>query len=279
MSLRVKKESGVALIIVLMMTAVMGVVMLYMSAAGQNSSRLAGIIKQNTDAVLNVESVQAELVFSFITTEFAIVGPQEDFQGKKVESPFTDNLTGKINEHSDYKVSVQDLSGLVSLVPFNKKGFIRLLISQGGDEKNIPLIVDRLDDWQDNDSLVRLQGAEKGDYAQPYLPTNSNIQSSKELIYILEDKALFERIRSYLTFYSSDYIDRQFMSNSLYSALGITGQNKEVKSAEGMNYPSGRFLIEITTKKNTSLTKRFILLRGSDSFRPFFITDDELIFR
>ena len=59
MHLKVKKSRGVALILVLMITAVMAVIMLYMSGQGQNNARLGGIIKQHTKAKLKIESAQA----------------------------------------------------------------------------------------------------------------------------------------------------------------------------------------------------------------------------
>ena len=79
---KAKYNQGVALIVVLMITAVMAVIMLYMTGQGQNNARLAGILKKNTDAQLNIESAQAELIYSYITTSFSILGPREDFQGQ-----------------------------------------------------------------------------------------------------------------------------------------------------------------------------------------------------
>lgn len=276
---KAKYSQGVALILVLMITVVMAVIMLYMSGQGQNNARLGGIIKQHTNAKLNVETAQAELVFSFMTTPFGLVGPTDDFQGQPIENSFVDSLSGQTRILSKYKVKAQDISGLVSLMPFNKKDFIRLITTHGVPPSAIPRILDRLDDWQDIDSLTRLEGAEKGDYSVPNLPKNGVIQSSKELIYILEDEVLYKQIKPYLTLYANDFIVRQFMPKSLYSALGITQSGSQDTPEENLGYPSGRFVIEITTDKNVSITKRFILLRGQDSFRPYFITDDELIFK
>lgn len=274
MHLKVKKNRGVALILVLMITAVMAVIMLYMSGQGQNNARLAGIIKQHTNAKLNVETAQAELVFSFMTSPFSIVGPRGDFQGEPVSNYFTDNLQGRVNELSELNVKVQDIGGLVSLVPFNERDFTRLLSVNGVEQTAILRILDRLNDWQDIDNLKRLEGAEKGDYKAPYLPRNTTIQITKELLYILDDEALYKKIEPHVALYGESYINRQLMPKSLYSAFGIS----RADTAEGVGYPSGRFRIEINIDKDVSITKRFTLLRGQDSFRPFFIIDDELIF-
>ncbi|WP_286259832.1 general secretion pathway protein GspK [Pseudoalteromonas apostichopi] len=273
------KQQGVALFMVLMITAIMAVIMIYMSSKGQNNARLTGLIKQNTDAVLELESVQAEMVFDYMTTSFGILGPRQDFQGKPVSNMMTQDFRGSTKEHDNFTVKVQDIGGLVSILPYNEKDFLNLLVNNGLSSEQVPRIKDRIKDWQDEDSLTHIEGAEKGDYAEPNLPTNDTIQSVKELEYIIEDNEIYSKIEPYLVLYSGDYIVRQYMPNSLYSALGLTVPDEQNASMEGSSYPSGRYKIEITFTKNLSITKSFTLLRGVDSFRPYFITDDELIFQ
>ncbi len=262
-----------------MITAVMAVIMLYMSGQGQNNARLAGMVKQNTDAYLNLETAQAEIIYSYMTSNFNILGPRADYLGKPIKNDFTKSFTGEAKELGEYSVSVQDISGLVSLVPFNKKDFNRLLALQGVGETELLKIQDRLDDWQDQDNFRHLEGAEKGDYSQPELPKNGVIQTTKELMYVLDNEALYEQIQPYITMYGGDYIVRQFTPKSLYSALGISEQGAQSTSEGDISYPSGRFLIKISSNNNISITKKFILLRGQESFRPYSITDEELIFR
>jgi general secretion pathway protein K len=273
------KQQGVALFMVLMITAIMAVIMIYMSSKGQNNARLTGLIKQNTDAVLELESVQAEMVFDYMTSSFGILGPRRDFQGQPVSNTMTQDFKGGNKEHENFTVKVQDIGGLVSILPYNEKDFLNLLVNNGLSPELVPRIKDRLKDWQDVDDLTRIEGAEKGDYAEPNLPTNDTIQSVKELEYIIEDNEIYSEIEPYLVLYSGDYIVRQYMPNSLYSALGLTVPDEQNASMEGSSYPSGRYKIEITFTKNLSITKSFTLLRGVDSFRPYFITDDELIFQ
>ena len=161
---------------------------------------------------------------------------------------------------------------------FNKKEFYKLLDKEGVSIEQMNTIDDRLQDWQDEDNLVRIEGAERGDFTEPFLPTNMAFQSKKELGYIINDKALLDRISPFLAFYSSDYIVRQYMPNSLYSFLDLP-----VPEDQGMEaidtYPSGRYQIIISYDKDLSITKKFTLLRGVSTFRPFFITNDELVFQ
>ncbi|MEL0603749.1 MULTISPECIES: type II secretion system protein GspK [Pseudoalteromonas] len=262
-----------------MITAVMAVIMLYMSGQGQNNARLAGMVKQNTDASLNLESAQAEVIYSYMTSNFSILGPRADYLGKPIINDFTKSFTGETKKLKDYNVTVQDISGLVSIVPLNKNDFNRLLALNGVGETELLKIQDRLDDWQDQDNFRHLEGAEKGDYPQPELPKNGIIQTTQELKYIFDNDTLYEQIKPHITMYGGDYIVRQFVPKSLYSALGISEQSAQTTSEDGVTYPSGRFLIKISSNNNISITKKFILLRGQDSFRPYSITDEELIFR
>lgn len=261
-----------------MITAIMAVVMLFMSSKAQNSVKLAALVKKNTDAILAVESVQAQIIFDYVTTPFGIVGPRTDFQGLTVSNEFTADFKGTTKQLDHFSVEVQDLLGLISIMPFNKKEFYKLLDKEGVSIEQMNTIDDRLQDWQDEDNLVRIEGAERGDFTEPFLPTNMAFQSKKELGYIINDKALLDRISPFLAFYSSDYIVRQYMPNSLYSFLDLP-----VPEDQGMEaidtYPSGRYQIIISYDKDLSITKKFTLLRGVSTFRPFFITNDELVFQ
>lgn len=279
MVLRANKHRGVALVMVLMITAIMAVIMIFISSKGQNSARLAGLVKANTDALLSIESAQADIVYQYITTSFGVIGPREDYQGEKMSNAMTQDFAGTEKQLAQFTVKVQDISGLVSLQPFNERDFYKLLLTHGVGEEQISRIKDRLNDWQDADNLVHIEGAERGDYNEPFLPTNHTLQNSSELAYILDDSKLLEQIKPYLAFYSGNYIVRQYMPSSLYSAFGLMPP-QELNSQSGeMSYPSGRYKIEITANKGVSITKTFVLLRGVGTFRPYFITEDELIFR
>ncbi|EWH04896.1 hypothetical protein AT00_17250 [Pseudoalteromonas lipolytica SCSIO 04301] len=275
MAFKGKKQQGVALIMVLMMAAIMAVVMIYMTGKGQNKARLAALVKNNNNAMLAIESAQAELVFSFTTSQFSILGPNKTYQGQASENKFTDNFTGQINKQENYTVQVQDISGLVSLMPFNERDFKQLLVKNGVSNDRQLAILDRLIDWQDKDSLTHLSGAERGDYELPFLPSNSVLQSKRELAYILDDTQLYERIAPYLSFYGQEYLVPYYVPNSLH-ALFSTTQPTAQQGAEASPYPSGRYLVDIKAEQ-VSLRKRFTILRGQDSFRPFFIVDEMIL--
>lgn len=84
---------------------------------------------------------------------------------------------------SGAQVSIQDQRGLFSLASFERSDLERLLRSLGAEAGSTDALIDVLLDYQDTDSLKRLNGAEAPDYASAGLPPPRNdwLISSREL--------------------------------------------------------------------------------------------------
>nr|WP_239032193.1 type II secretion system protein GspK [Pseudoalteromonas sp. MMG022] len=160
----------------------------------------------------------------------------------------------------------------------NEKAFERLLRHYGASSGDVIRIKDRVDDWQDADGLRRIEGAEKGDYLQTYLPANTDIQMIEELRYILENDSLYEQIQPFLMVGSYPDIVRQFTPKSLYSAFGFEGKVSEQSNVEGVEsqLSSGKLLIQISHNEAVMYSKRFIFERGI-GFRPYFISNEQIV--
>ncbi|MCG7551811.1 type II secretion system protein GspK [Pseudoalteromonas sp. Of11M-6] len=274
------KNDGAALLIVLMISACLAAIMMFFSTQGQLTNNYTEILKNRSNVELEVHSIQSELVFELITTPLSVLGPTSSSGEQFTDSTFFDNINGKPFKYQDYDIVVQDLFGVVSLMPFDEKRFRQLILRETTPE-NLQTIMDRLDDWQDKDDLVRLEGAEKGDYEQPFLPANKTIQSKQELRYILGDDSLFEKVAGNLVMYGSPYLVRQFAPSNLYSVLGFSNNSDTSGSAESGNervYPSGRFKIKILSRTNSNYAKQFVFYRGVGSIRPYFISNEKLVF-
>jgi hypothetical protein len=105
------------------------------------------------------------------------------------------------------------------------------------------------------------------------------LQTKAELSYILGAE-VYNAIAPWLVLYGQGFINRQYGPEALYSAAGITiTNNKEYASSSdgegGYNYPSGRFVVKLSYNKGVSLNKQFLLIRGHDTFQPFFIVNDQ----
>jgi len=277
-----KAQTGAALLLVIMITAIMAIVMTLMIHQSRLDMRLAFFVKKQAVAEMSIQQKQAELIFEFISTPLHLVGPNYMRDRLSLVSSIN-NFKGKPIQQEKITISVQEASGLISLLPFDEKSFNRFLLAQGQTKEYILAFKDRLDDWEDPDNLTRLQGREKGDYSlSPYFPANQSLQSVNEMKYLLENDLLFEAIKPFLVLYSQGIMNRQFTPESLYLATGLEQTvSKEYSASSGSaegpnNYPSGNFLITLSYLDNgVSLDKHFILLRGQETYQPFFVINEK----
>jgi len=283
MRCKIKQMEGAALLLVIMITAIMSIIMTLMLHQSKLDSKLAAIVKLRHKAELALYSAQADFTYQFMSTPLHLVGPNFSSPAHAFDS-IVDSFDGQEAAFGNVKVSVQDISGLVSILPLDKKSLNTLLIAQNFDEESLLAFYDRLDDWQDSDSLTRLSGKELGDYQEyPYFPSNIVIQSVEEMAYLLGEE-IYLSIRPYLILYGDGYMNRQFTPEALYSAAGIDNNSNSKEyiastgtSESGVTYPSGRYLIRLSyADKGVSLGKQFLLIRGLGTFQPFFITNEQL---
>ena len=276
-----KQQQGAALLIVIMITAIMSIIMTLMLHQSRLDMKLAALVKHRALAEVALHNAQSTFIYELMTSPLHLVGPKY-VSDTVVFDALVPDFKGTASVNGAISVSVQDLTGLVSLIPHDEKNFNRLLIEQGYDEEMLLAFNDRYTDWQDGDSLTHIEGKEKGDYLDyPFFPSNMTVQTVTELAYILEPE-VYAAIKPWLALYGSGYINRQFTPEALYSAAGITiTNNKEyASSSDGEGdyiYPSGRFLVKLSYEdKGVSLHKQFLLMRGHDTFQPFFVANEKL---
>jgi len=278
----IKKQKGAALLIVIMITAIMSIIMTLMLHQSRLDMKLAALVKHRTLAELELKTAQSTFVYKMMTSPLHLVGPKYTDNNVVLE-PLVEDFKGSVTKDGAISVSIQDLSGLVSLFPFDEKNFYRLLIENGYSDEMVVSFKDKLADWQDGDSLTRLEGKEQGDYVEyPFFPSNMLLQTVDELAYLLEP-IVFENIKQWVVLYGQGNINRQFTPEALYSAVGIkVNNNKEyalsVGDGEGEYiYPSGRYLVTLSfTSNDVSLNKQFLLIRGLETFQPFFVVNEKL---
>jgi len=278
----IKKQKGAALLIVIMITAIMSIIMTLMLHQSRLDMKLAALVKHRTLAELELKTAQSTFVYKMMTSPLHLVGPKYTDNNVVLE-PLVEDFKGSVTKDGAISVSIQDLSGLVSLFPFDEKNFYRLLIENGYSDEMVVSFKDKLADWQDSDSLTRLEGKEQGDYVEyPFFPSNMLLQTVDELAYLLEP-IVFENIKQWVVLYGQGNINRQFTPEALYSAVGIkVNNNKEyalsVGDGEGEYiYPSGRYLVTLSfTSNDVSLNKQFLLIRGLETFQPFFVVNEKL---
>jgi len=119
-------------------------------------------------------------------------------------SPYRTNIGG-----AEVDIAVQDENGKIDLksaLTSERYLLERVIMWAGLTSDSSRAVVDAIADWQDPDSLRRLNGAEESDYRQTnrgYGPKNHSFDSIEELRLVLGiTPTLFERIRPAITVYS-----------------------------------------------------------------------------
>jgi type II secretory pathway component PulK len=95
------------------------------------------------------------------------------------------NFYGDTFDLSDQvSIEIQDQNALFSLYNLDNGRLFEKLLDNMAMNVNSSMISNSLIDWQDIDSLKRINGAERGDYMASSFPTNIPLQNYHELLHI-----------------------------------------------------------------------------------------------
>jgi general secretion pathway protein K len=242
-------QEGIALFQVLLITAVITILAIQFTQTARNQLSIASMLSDRVLALSEMKTVEAELLFSLLTEK-----NQKDSQSTNVYvnnwnfygEPFkltsaallesttdlqsADNIINKlpysfaikdVEGQSTIKISIQDLSGLVSLYQGNGLNQLKKLLTtlqeQANDKQsqqssalnnissvfseiNPSIMVNSLADWQDDNETTWINGDEKEDYNLPGMPTNLPLQTIEELKQIRGfNSKIVEVLKPYLT--------------------------------------------------------------------------------
>ena len=109
-------------------------------------------------------------------------------------------------EDAKLKINLLDESGKIDLNTAAEPLLVGLLQSAGLDEESANKLLNAILDWRDNDTLVRINGAEEAEYIAAglkSLPTNEPFQTLEELQQVFGmTPAIYRAIVGTLTLYS-----------------------------------------------------------------------------
>lgn len=129
----------------------------------------------------------------------------------KINSPHDQLLQGINNEFDDIKisVSVSDESGKIDLNSAPIEVLYSLMAEIGFDEDTAQRMADVILDWRDEDSLVRVGGAEDQDYVASgyeYGSKDADFERVEELQLVYGmTRELYTALRPYITVHTFDY--------------------------------------------------------------------------
>ena len=215
------KCTGIALITVLWVTALMAIVVGSLSSTIRTESTMVG-------SLVKVSAAKNAAIGGVYLASYHLMqmSPESRWSGD-----------GSINEkpigQALVRMSIVDEAGKLDLNFVQLDVLRNLLIAADVDSERVDMIADAILDWRDADEFTRLNGAEDRDYEMagyPYGAKDSLFESIDELQLVMGvDQVLYSKLKDSVTVYSkrSD-INPQVASR--YVLLAIT--NNDVDSVD-----------------------------------------------
>ena len=212
-----KRESGIALILVLWITTLLTLIASSFIHAMRTDINIVGnsVTRARLDAATSAAVHRALL---------EIAKPEQFADRWK-----SDGVPQSWQYHDmTIQLSILDESGKIDINSGNEALIRGLFRSQGLSDEQAAALSDAVGDWRDPDSLKRPRGAEEPEYTAaglPYKPNNAPFQSIDELRLVVGmTPELFQRIAPQITIYSRQPgVNTQIASRDVLRAVpGVT---------------------------------------------------------
>lgn len=221
----IRAQKGVALVLCLILATVFAAISIYTSEKEQQQLKIFMGLQQKIEQHNIAHTLAQRLHYSILTNQpFTWEGDTVSLNGisKPITLPYPDAKQGEI------KLTIQDASGLLSIVSPNVQNFVTVINKLQNDKDLGQKFIDAWFDWEDKDNLSRLNGKEKDEFSEPpYLPRNSNIQSLSELKLIWHmTPQLYKKLEPHLTYFSRSPFDPALASDELRQILRLPRLSK-----------------------------------------------------
>lgn len=174
-------QRGFVLAATLWMLAILAVAAVYFAGRIQHARELAQAAQAHSQALLDLDSARAEILFRIATTPFSIYG-----LGTSAKDAVALDDRPYLGPGGSL-IRLQDNRGLLNLNIVNDARLDRFLSILGAPAARRAALIDALRDYIDDDDLKHLNGAEATDYAAAGLPPPRNAK----LVTPMEAKSIF----------------------------------------------------------------------------------------
>lgn len=275
----VVRQRGIALILVLLFSAVLTSVVLVNRYKMQLTLAIAQDSKDYSVAKSLVLTKKSDLQFLLATSDLWFNGVTSD-TSTRLKLPADLNLWGAPFVWDNTIVSIKDSSGLLSLIPYESEAWRAMF--RGLQIAQADKLVDELSDWIDPDNFLHLNGAEQQDYPAEVIVRNDLPQTIDEIQQLLSmDSNTWFKLRPLITYIGTGFPQSPYLQDSLLDAwLGserasitrskrsgslekIVGNYESGDGNIGNQYPSTRLMVQIKAQVgNSSYQESFTLVRG-----------------
>lgn len=277
------QAAGIALIQVLLITALLSVFALFLNQGASRHIHLSMLAQQRAEAEILLHSAKNELLYTLLTEPllYPAIGSSES-----ISQTASRAIQDKWNFHNqefplseNVKIKIQDQSALLNVNFFPSARLVKLLTSSGASPKRAKQITDTLLDWLDADNIPRELGNDSF--------MSSNIRNGKIVDITEIEKALVltedekKVLYSNLSVFSRGDLNIMSASKELIASMStpekaefvtqLREQGKlnigDFKEYTGIEYQDGiRFASSnrlgvqlLINYKNISLSKNFVL--------------------
>lgn len=218
-----RKERGIALISVLVITAILSWILSYFIDKTKDNIELVEHARSRILAEIDADSAVERAMFLHLSGGVSKT-PGGNYYGREF----------KLSSNVD--LSIRDTAGSLSVMDLNESMLKRLLSNAGQSIVQSDSFVDCLLDWQDSDDFKRLNGGESLWYEEQGLPTprNAKIQSLSEVELTCgfpQEEAVRNLLRDNLLLYTRGDFNPRFASKEVIWATDFADDRKETLSA------------------------------------------------
>lgn len=289
--MKTSNSSGVALVQVLIMTAIMSLIAIQFSQTARNQVSIASDFSDRLDAELLLRSARSQVYFNFFKYD------SNQLSDKSVDGKKWNLRNEPFQLNANTNVKIQATSGLISVLTAPDELFEKVIVHLGVENGHARSIVSSINDWVDVDDSTRNLGAERSYYISQQMlgPRNGPLQHISELKFIKGiDPEIYRKISPFLTIYTSSSFNPSLAPQPLIEALfdkdravqilnEQQNQNFDEKTWRGIVgseeieymdiHPKSTFMLTISVSVNdVHLTKHYDLLVQSQKTRDPIIT-------
>lgn len=203
-------QNGIALLQVLLITAVLSLLGLFMTKTARQQIEIASSFDNRAQALVNNYDAEATVLFALLTESKS---PTSPFSNDLPELTQVWNFYGEAFRYGDQAtISLQDLRGLLNIRYPSEQRWLRILTQKGLSDYDARLLLSQIQDWQDVDKLSRYSLPES-DYK------NGVIQTWSELSHLNIPSVLSSYLEQNATIYKKSIFNPMTAPDSLLHSL------------------------------------------------------------
>jgi len=189
-----RSQHGLALIQILLFTAILSVLALYMTQTAKSQITQAQWGNDKTQAQVNIHSAESLLLFQLLTNKKNYAQEQANNSEYDLSNVWNFYATPFVI-NNNVTAQIQDQSSLIQLQYPDANLLKQLLINFAVTANDAEVLVDSLLDWQDLDNIQRKNGAEAATYGGFENIRNGAIPSVNDIKFLKTlSPAIFQRL-------------------------------------------------------------------------------------